>query len=161
MMRRRSHLASGFVQDERGTSPASVIIVLMIVLLIAELVVVGGRIASAHATVNNAAREAARRGSLVLSDFDVEGAVDTTAEDNLERNGQKCTPIETDSAGSDFRPGGFVVANVTCTVDLSDMSGFGLPLPNVEIQATHREIVERYRAVGEIGTYQGGCPHAC
>lgn len=133
--------------DERGTSPGSVVIMLTVVLLILELMVVGFRVSAAHTAVNNAAREAARKGSLVLTAGDVEAALTTTASQNLIAAGLRCTNgYESTPAGTNFVPGGHVQAEVHCRIDMSDMSSFGLPLPNLDITATHREVIETYRS---------------
>jgi len=64
------------LRSEEGTQPISVLIILLLVLLIFELTVVGGRLVAAQGAVTNAAREAARRGSVVQSSHEVEAAVD-------------------------------------------------------------------------------------
>lgn len=144
-------------RSDRGTSPGSVVIVLTLVLLICELMIVGFRVSAAHTTVNNAAREAARTGSLVLTPGDVELAVDTAAAQNLIAAGLTCDGgYDVNVEGTNFTPGGHVQAEVTCRVDMSDMSSFGLPLPNLDISADHKEVIEVYRS-----TVRRLDPHDC
>lgn len=144
------------LRSERGTNPLSTLIVLLIVLLIFELVVVGGRLVAAQGMVNTAAREAARRGTLVQNLHEVQSAVNGSATGNLAVGSGQCTSsggvANVGAVGSpegNFRADGSVEATVWCTVNLSDMSAFGVPLPNMRLEAKHTEIIETYRAIGE------------
>lgn len=139
------------LRSEEGTQPAAVLIMLVLVFLIFELTVVGGRLVAAQGAVTNAAREAARRGTLVQSQHEVEAAVDEIGNHNLGNgNLPLCTSKDvTSNNGAGFAPGGSVKVDVFCVVSLSDMGAFGLPLPDIEITASHTEFIETYRAVGD------------
>jgi len=136
------------LRSETGNNPASVLIILLLVLLCFELVVVGGRLAATQGVVNNAAREAARKGTLVLESGQVQGAVDAVGWENLASgNRPRCSAMAVEAIGveANFHPGGHVQVDVFCTVDMGDMSPFGMPLPDVEVKGTHTEIIETYR----------------
>ena len=45
----------------------------------------------------------------------------------MTERGQACTDLKVDIDAGDFNPGGNVRATVTCTADLSDLAGIGLP----------------------------------
>lgn len=119
----------------------------VIVLLVAEVIVVGARVSGAQAVVANATRQAARQGSLVQTQSAAFGAVDRVARDNLNSHGNQCLTIDVAETSS-IAPGGSVEVTVRCTVDLSDLSFLGLPLPNTSFSHTHLEPIETYRAVG-------------
>ena len=134
-------------RSERGASPASVIIILVSVLMFAELIVMGGRVAAAHASVAGAAREAARQGSLVLAAGSVSGVAESTAASNLRERGRTCESPNVSTRGTDFRQGGQVTVTVSCTVNISDLSILSVPWPTRTFSSTATELVETYRAV--------------
>jgi len=135
--------------NERGASGISVILILVFVLMIAELIIMGGRLAAANAQVANAAREAARTGSLSATAGSFETRTRDAAADTLADQSTKCvdTP-EVSIVGSNFDRSGNVTATVFCTVDLSDLSLLKLPfLPDIEVSSEHTEIIETFRVV--------------
>lgn len=132
---------------ERGASPASVIIVLAIILMAAELIVMGGRMAAAHAEVTGAAREAARRGSTAQTASSVRPIAVTTALDNVAQNTRHCLNANVDTDNRDFRPGGSVTVTVNCRVQLSDLSLLSLPWGSITVEADATEVVEFFRVV--------------
>jgi len=133
--------------DDRGTSPASVIILLTIVLMIAELVLLGGRYAAAHADVSGAAQEGARRGSIAQTASSVYPMASTTALQNVKMNQKHCQLATVSTDGTDFRQGGHVTVKVRCRVKLSDLSLLGVPWGKRWVEAEATEIVETYRAI--------------
>lgn len=145
LLRRRLGPAHG-IDLERGTSPSAFMMIFLIVLMVFELAVVGGRLAGADAAVSNAAHAAARQGSVVQSKSQVAGVMRSVAEANLNNAGQNCAPILVTPLVNQFAAGGYVEVTVECTVKLSELSGLGIPLPDVKVQATHREVVETFRA---------------
>lgn len=135
------------VADERGASPASVIMVLAIVMMFAELIVLGGRVAAAYGDVTVAAREAARQGSLAQYRGSVNTIAERTANANLGDSGRHCETPSVSTAGTDFDHGGHVTVKVSCTVNISDFSILAVPWPNKTFSVEATEIVETYRAV--------------
>lgn len=135
------------LRDESGTSPASVIMMLVWLMMMAELVVLGGRVAAAHNNVTGAAREAARQASVLQYDASVAGVADEVARANLDSTLRHCRTPAVDSSKSSFSAGGQVTVEVTCVVELSDLSILTVPWPTMSISAEVTEIVETYRAV--------------
>ena len=135
------------LRSERGASPASVVIVIGIVLVFAELIVMGGRMAAAHAEVTGAAREAARSGSVAQTASSVDGLARTTALANVDQNAPHCISATVSTNSSNFRAGGSVTVTVRCRVHLSDLSLLSLPWGSRTIEADATEVVEFFRAV--------------
>lgn len=130
----------------RGASPAGVIILIGTLLMVADLILMGGRMAAAHADVAGAAQEAARRGSIAQTEGSVYAVAATTALDNVARNTKHCSSTTVSTAGTEFRQGGHVKVTVTCTVQLSDLAS--LPIPGtIVVRADATEIIETYRAI--------------
>lgn len=134
-------------RSDRGSSPVSVIILIVIVLMAAELIVMGGRIAAAHADVSNAAREGARRGSIALTAGSAVPAAEDAVANNLENKGRTCRNPEFDHSGTDFSAGGNMTVEVTCGVALADLSLLSLPWPTIKVDATAVESIETFRVV--------------
>jgi Flp pilus assembly protein TadG len=132
---------------ERGASPASVIILLTILLLVAELILMSGRYAAAHADVSGAAQEAARRSSTAQNASSVYPLALATATSNVDRNTRHCQFTTVSTAGTQFRQGGHVKVAVTCRVDLSDLSLLSIPWGGRMVKAEATELIETYRAV--------------
>ena len=135
------------LNDDSGTSPASVIMLLVWLMMMAELVVMGGRVAAAHNNVTGAAREAARQASVLQYASSVDGVADTVARANLDETLRHCRTPAVDSSKTDFSAGGHITVEVTCTVELSDLSILTVPWPSMSISAEVTEIVETYRAI--------------
>ncbi len=135
------------ISSERGASPASVVILIGVVLMFAELIVMGGRMASAHAEVTGAAREAARRGSIAQTASSVTGLAEETALGNVAQNTKHCVNATVTTDASNFRQGGSVKVTVQCRVHLSDLSLLSLPWGSKTIEADATEVVEFFRAI--------------
>ncbi len=132
---------------QRGASPASVIILITILLMFAELIVMGGRIAAAHAEVTGAAREAARRGSVAQSAGTVRTPATNMASANVAQNTKHCVTANVTVDPYSFRQGGSVTVSVRCQVQLSDLSLLSLPWGSKTFEAEATEVVEYFRAV--------------
>ena len=132
---------------DSGASPASVIILVAIVLMVAELILMGGRFAAAHADVSGAAREAARRGSISQTESSVYPVASSTALDNVARNTKHCRSTTVSIAGTEFRQGGHVTVQVTCQVLLNDLGFLPVPWGAQTVRAEATELVETYRAI--------------
>ena len=133
--------------DERGASPASVIMLMTALLMFTELIVLGGRVAAAHNDVSGAAREAARQASVLQYSGSVTTVAEQTAMANLDTTSEHCTSPDVSTRGTSFRQGGHVRVEVSCTVDLGDFSIMAIPWPTRAFTAEAVEVVETYRAV--------------
>lgn len=141
------HSSSEHSSSERGASPVSVIIMIVILLMVAELIVMGGRLAAANADVSAAAREGARQGSVSLSVSTALPAAESAVASNLQNDGNLCLTPNVDPAGTDFRAGGNMTIEVSCTVEMSDLSLLSLPWPSLTVDAKAVETIETFRVV--------------
>lgn len=133
------------MSGERGGVAGEVAILTPMLVLLMLFVVVAGRVAQAHQDVTQATAEAARVASLTRT-ADVSSSARDTVSRNLTAAGVRCRDLSVDVHTRDVRPGGSVRVAVSCTVDLRDVSGPGLP----------RDRVVRAHAVEVIDTYRGG-----
>lgn len=137
-------------RDERGSAGVETLIMATAALSIVLVVVAAGRYVDGSAQANDAAYAAARAASLE-SGMD-QGAIAgrQAAADALAERGKSCQNLAVSFAGSDFAPGGQVIAEVTCTVNLLDTGALGSQLglrPRTEFAE---------RAVVPIETYRSG-----
>lgn len=109
---------------ERASGGASVEFVLVTpLLLVLMLFVVGlGRLGVARGDVDGAARDAARAASLVRSIGEAEPMAFEAALASLQERGVTCQALHVDVEPASFAPGGSIAANVSCNVDLSDLT---------------------------------------
>lgn len=124
------------------TATASVALVIVVVAV--------GRYVDGPAQANDAAYAAARAASLAPSQL--QGFADgrQAAADALAERGKSCQNLTVSFAGSDFRPGGQVVAEVRCTVNLTDTGALGKQLgvsQHTEFRERAVVPIERYRVV--------------
>jgi len=117
------------VRDERGSITVELAVLTPALLLLLGLLVFAGRVETASASVEQAARAAARDASLART----ADAARTTAQDGATRElaGSDCTSVsvQTDTTGFAARLGddGTVAVTVTCTVSIADLAVPGLP----------------------------------
>lgn len=132
------------MNDDRGGMTAELAVLTPLLVLCMLFVVVAGRVGQARQDVTQAAAEAARTASLARGTAALD--VHDTVRRNLTAAGVDCRDLAVSTAGSDRRPGGHVLVDVRCEVDLTAVAGFGLP--------RHRVVTAR--AVEVIDTYRGG-----
>lgn len=112
------------------------------------VVVAAGRYNDGQAQANDAAYAAARAASLVANPAQAASAGRQAASAALAENGKSCRNLTVSFGGSDFTPGGQVVAAVSCTVTLADTGTVGAQLGlKPATTFTQRAVVpiERYR----------------
>lgn len=110
------------------------------------LAVTGGRLVSTRSDVDAAARDAARAASIARSPAAAARDGQTAAEASLAQRGLSCADLKISIDTARFRPGGSVVASVACAVDLSDLSGLGLPGART-VSARFAEPVDNFRGI--------------
>lgn len=115
-------------------------------MLLVGLLIMGGRLAIAHQSIQSAAGEAARAASHERG-ADAEEKGLKAAEAFLDEQGLQCNTMDItlDLAGKDTDPGTtgqFVTATVTCDADLS---GLGLPVTSRSVSATANSPIDAYR----------------
>lgn len=97
-------------------------------LIVMLLFVVGlGRLASARAAVDGAARDAAREASIRRGPGRAVAEAEALARDSLAGRDVTCQELAVDVDVAELRPGGSVAVEVACTVALADVTLSGLP----------------------------------
>ncbi len=118
-------------RDHRGSTTLELVVWAPGLLLMIGLLIVAGRVNSAHAAVEQAAVDAARTASSARSAAGARHMAQASAEKTLAAQGLQCTTttVVLDTSGFGTRPGqsATVTATVTCPVRLSDLSVSGLP----------------------------------
>jgi len=135
-------------RDERGSAGVEMLIMATASLSIVLVVVATGRYVDGSAQANDAAYAAARAASLEPGMDQGAIAGRKAAANALAERGKSCQNLAVSFAGSDFTPGGQVIAEVTCTVNLLDTGDLGSQLG----LRPRTEFVER--AVVPIETYR-------
>lgn len=143
------------VRDERGSAGLELLITAVASVALVIVVSAVGRYVDGPAQANDAAYAAARAASLAPNQ--TQGYVDgrRAAEGALADRGKSCQNLAVSFAGTDFKPGGQVVAEVSCTVTLTDTGSVGHQLGlNQHTQFRQRAVVpiERYRVVNEASS---------
>jgi Flp pilus assembly protein TadG len=116
-----------WVRSERGAMAVELVI-LTPALVAAIMVIAGGaRYVDARGQATSAAFAAARAASLTTSQDAALAAGAKAAEQSMAERGHACAQLDVAIDADDFAPAGTVRATVTCTADLSDLVGFGLP----------------------------------
>ena len=136
-------------RDERGSTALETLLMTTATLSLVLVVVAAGRYVDAAAQANDAAYAAARAASLEPSMSEGMSAGRQAAEHTLAERGKSCTNLTVSFAGSDFNPGGEVVAEVSCTVSLLDSGGLGRQLglqPSRVFTETAVVPIETYRS---------------
>lgn len=137
-------------RDERGSTAIETLIMAGASLALVLVVVAAGRYTDGASQANDAAYAAARAASLESSAGAGMAAGRRAATEALAERGKSCQNLQVSFAGSDFAPGGQVVAEVSCTVSLVDTGGLGRQL-GLQPRRVFTE-----RAVVPIETYRSG-----
>jgi Flp pilus assembly protein TadG len=132
---------------EHGSVTTELVLLTPLLLVLLGFVVMTGRLGEVDATVDNAAQQAARAGSLVGSASAAHAQAVTTAGANLDAAGLACQPRSIEVDTSRFAADGDVAVAVTCTVQLSDVAFAGLPGQRT-VQARAVEVIDRHRGEG-------------
>lgn len=114
-------------RDDRGAMAIEVVILTPALVVAIMLIATGARYVDARGQTNHAAYAAARAASLTTNQEAAVQAGTKAAEDSMVERGLACAHLNVGIDAGQFTPGGSVRATVTCTADLSDLVGFGLP----------------------------------
>lgn len=114
-------------RQEEGTAAVEFVLIVP-VLVCAFLLVVGlGRMAHARQQVESVAADAARAASLERNTSQSTAVARSTAIAALGDRGLSCQNLDLNVDISDYRPGGTVRVQVSCTTSLGDVALSGLP----------------------------------
>ena len=132
-------------RGETGSVTAELVILTPLLILFLLLVVALGRLSGARLDVNGAAAQAARAASIARDPSAATADASQTAAASLASQHLTCNHLSVAVDTSQFTPGGDVAVTVTCSVDLSALTGLHLPASET---LTHRfvEPIDRYRS---------------
>ena len=129
--------------DQAGSAALELCLMTPALLAVLLLIVAFGRVADAKASVEAAARDAARAASIRSSPESARRDATEVTAAALASAGLACRTSSVDVDTSQLRPGGVVTATVSCTVDLSDLVEIGAPGART-LAATARSPVDRF-----------------
>jgi Flp pilus assembly protein TadG len=132
---------------DRGSATVELVLIAPVLVLMMLFAVAAGRFSVARNQVNEAARDAAREASTwrtprSASTQGVERGLASLADSHV-----SCRAPGVEIDASDLRPGGEVVADVTCTVELGDLLGLRLGGEKT-FQARAVAVVDTFRSNG-------------
>jgi len=130
---------------ERGDAALELVLLAPALILVLLFVVFCGRLSSVqadlHTAVADGSRAGSQRGIATAAEQDARDTVASTlAHDNI-----SCSNLAVSVDTSDFRPGGSITVDATCTIDNSDLAVSGLPGSRT-IHARSISVVDRYRS---------------
>jgi Flp pilus assembly protein TadG len=117
---------------DSGSAALELVVLAPVLLALLALVIAAGRTSIAKASVDAAARDAARQASIAMNPYAAQTAGQASARAALHGDGLDCSPLVINIDVSDFtttRAGqpGTVSATVKCNVPLADLYLPGLP----------------------------------
>lgn len=131
-------------RDERGTAVLELVLLVPVFLVLVLMAVAMGRLGQARQDIDAVARDAARAGSIARSAGDAEAAAQAAAADVLATHNLTCANLAVHVDTVEFRPGGWVRVDVSCTISFSDLTGLWAPGDKV-MSARGLAVVDSYR----------------
>src|SRR5207237_8261483 len=102
--------------------------------------------AQARGEVDGAARDAARAASIARSPSGAQTDAQSAAAATLADRSITCANLNVAVDTSEFRPGGSVIVDLTCTVKLSDLVGVGFGSDR-DLHGHAISVIDTYRGV--------------
>jgi len=133
-------------RGDAGAVTTELVLLTPVLILMLLFVVALGRMSTARADVDAAARDAARAAANARSTAAARTDGEYAARSALTEGGVTCRHLSVDVSTADFRPGGTVTATVGCDVDLADLGPLGVPTSRT-ITARFTAPVDQYRGV--------------
>ena len=151
-LRKLGRRARTGLRDERGSAAAELALAAPVLVLLLLFVVLCGRLATTQVQINDVAHQAVRAATLARTPAHATSAARETAASALAAAGVTCRSlvVSVDLAG--FRPSSTVTATISCTVDLHDLSGLGVPASRT-FSGSFSSVVDTWRgtSLGETG----------
>ncbi|HUC56237.1 MAG TPA: TadE/TadG family type IV pilus assembly protein [Streptosporangiaceae bacterium] len=150
---------------DRGNAPLELLLLAPIILFLIGFVIAAGRTSIAQEAVNAAARDAARQASIAPNQAVAEQNAMSSASAALRSDGLDCTPVVSlpglgAAFGSPIGTSALVRAQVTCVVQLSDLSVPGVP-GHLSLRASFTSPIDPYRSRDlALGDFSGHCHSA-
>lgn len=133
------------VRAEEGSATAELVILTPLLILLLLFVVALGRLAGARGDVDGAAAQAARAASIARDPTAATAAATQAAQMALASQHVTCAHLGVAVDTTAFTPGGNVAVTVSCSVDLSALTGLHLPAHET-VTDRFVEPVDRYRS---------------
>ena len=131
-------------RDQGGVAVLELVLLVPVFLLLVFVAVGLGRLGQAREDIDATARDAARAGSFARSADDAQAAAQATASDALAARDLTCEGLSVVVDTSEFRAGGWVRVDLSCTIHLSDLTGMWAPGTKV-VQARGLAVVDTFR----------------
>lgn len=131
-------------RGERGVAVLELVLLVPVFLVLVLMAVAMGRLGQARQDIDAVARDAARAGSIARSADDAEDAARAAADDVLATHNLTCANLAVNVDTAEFRPGGWVRVDVSCTISFSDLTGLWAPGEKV-MSARGLAVVDSYR----------------
>jgi Flp pilus assembly protein TadG len=144
-VKRIVHCVRGRLGDEQGSVSVELVIVAPVFIVFLLFVVALGSLVSARINVDGAAAQAARAASLADDPSAAATSARQTATSALGAQHVTCAHLTVAVDTTDFQPGGSVAVTVTCSIDLSEITGISLPATEA---VSDRSVapIDRYRS---------------
>ncbi|HVM03353.1 MAG TPA: TadE/TadG family type IV pilus assembly protein [Acidimicrobiales bacterium] len=133
-------------RDERGVATLELVLLVPVLVALILFAVGMGRLGQARGDIDSVARDAARAGSIARSPDEAAAAAQATASDVLASRNLTCAGLAVDVDTTDFRAGGWVRVDVSCTIPLSTLAGVWAP-GDKTMQARALAVVDTFRRV--------------
>jgi Flp pilus assembly protein TadG len=131
---------------EEGSVSVEAVVLVPILMIFVLLALACGRYEMIRAQVIGAARAAAEAAAIAPSPSAAGAAAETAASPDFSGVGRSCTTVSVRTDTVDFKPGGEVAVNVTCSVDLTQIGAPGLP-GSVVVSVSQTAPIDPYRVV--------------
>jgi Flp pilus assembly protein TadG len=135
--------------DQRGAASVELVILVPVLVLMLAVLVAGGRLWFARASVVEASQSAARAASLARSSGEARDAGRRAGSRILATDGLRCAgdsvSVDTGAFGVPVGTPATVTASVTCRVPLADLSLPGMP-GSITVRSTGAAALDTYRA---------------
>ncbi len=133
--------------SERGSASVEMVLMTPALVVMLLFIVALGRLTDTRGQVAAAARDAARSAANARTPATAELAGSYLGAATLNDRGVGCRRLTVTIDTTGFRADGIVAATVTCVVDLSDITGLGLPGTKT-ISSTFTAPVDPHRGIG-------------
>jgi Flp pilus assembly protein TadG len=135
--------------DQRGAASVELVILVPVLVLMLAVLVAGGRLWFARASVVEASQSAARAASLARSSGEARDAGRRAGSRILATDGLRCAgdsvSVDTGAFGVPVGTPATVTASVTCRVPFADLSLPGMP-GSITVRSTGAAALDTYRA---------------
>lgn len=133
------------VAQDRGSASAELALLTPLIILIALLVLLAHRVITAGMAADTAAAAAARAATLERTPEAAYTAAETAAANAMRTHELSCATYDLTIDTGGLQPGAMVRVTLTCTADLSDLSGLGVPGSRT-IEGNAVSVVDSYRS---------------